>query len=195
MLVYGAGGHAKVVYECLKAQSQTVKCFVDPFRQKQHLFDIPILESYDPEYKTDDEMIIAIGDNQIRKQIAKTINHNFGTVIHSSSLISGTVLIGDGTVVFHNSVIQSSTTIGKHCIVNTHASVDHDCVVNNFVHIAPNTTICGNVKIGEGSFIGAGSTIIPNVSIGKWVKIGAGTVVINDIPDNVTVVGNPARII
>lgn len=55
--------------------------------------------------------------------------------------------------------------------------------------------IFGNISIGEGTHVGAGAIVLPNLSIGKWVKIGAGAVVINDLPDEVTVVGNPARII
>jgi len=51
------------------------------------------------------------------------------------------------------------------------------------------------VKIGARSFIGANATIIPGITIGSNVTIGAGTIVIKDIPDDVTCVGNPARII
>jgi acetyltransferase-like isoleucine patch superfamily enzyme len=63
------------------------------------------------------------------------------------------------------------------------------------VHIAPGSILCGSVQIGEGSLIGAGSTIIPGVRIGKWTVIGAGSVVTKDIPDHVTAVGSPCKII
>ena len=42
---------------------------------------------------------------------------------------------------------------------------------------------------------GASAFIIPGIKIGKWATIGAGTVVIHDVPDNVTIVGNPGKII
>ena len=41
----------------------------------------------------------------------------------------------------------------------------------------------------------ANAVIIGGITIGNNAKIGAGSVVINDVPDNATVVGNPARII
>jgi acetyltransferase-like isoleucine patch superfamily enzyme len=41
--------------------------------------------------------------------------------------------------------------------------------------------------------IGSGATILPGVTIGEGAMIGAGSVVTKDVPDNVTVVGNPAR--
>ena len=49
--------------------------------------------------------------------------------------------------------------------------------------------------IGDNVTLGSNVVIIGNITIGNNVIIGAGTVVVNDIPDNVVVVGNPARII
>ena len=91
-------------------------------------------------------------------------------------------------------MIQIGTKIGNHCIVNTAASIDHDCVLEDFTFVGPNATLCGEVHIGEGSFIGAGSVILPGIKIGKNCMIGAGSVVTKDIPNNVTVYGNPAKI-
>ena len=43
--------------------------------------------------------------------------------------------------------------------------------------------------------VGANAVVLGGVHIGNNVKIGAGAVVTKDIPDNCTVVGNPARIV
>ena len=61
--------------------------------------------------------------------------------------------------------------------------------------VAPGVVVSGNVNIGEGCFIGAGSIISNGVNIGANVIIGAGTVVTKDIPANVSVIGNPMRIL
>ncbi|MGU3576493.1 acyltransferase [Brucellaceae bacterium C25G] len=50
------------------------------------------------------------------------------------------------------------------------------------------------IKIGNHVFIGAGSIILPGVTIGDNVVIGAGSVVSKNIPDNVVVSGNPAKL-
>ena len=50
------------------------------------------------------------------------------------------------------------------------------------------------VTIGNDVWIGGGAIICPGVTIGNGVVVGAGSVVTKDIPDNVLVVGNPARI-
>jgi maltose O-acetyltransferase len=47
--------------------------------------------------------------------------------------------------------------------------------------------------VGDRVRIGSNSTILP-VKIGNNVIIGAGSVVTKDIPDNVIVYGNPAKI-
>lgn len=51
------------------------------------------------------------------------------------------------------------------------------------------------VSIGDNVWIGGSVTILPGVTIGDNVTIGAGSVVVKDVPPNVVVAGNPARII
>lgn len=49
--------------------------------------------------------------------------------------------------------------------------------------------------VKEGASIGAGAVIVCGVTIGKGALVGAGAVVTKDVPDGMTVVGNPARIL
>ena len=49
--------------------------------------------------------------------------------------------------------------------------------------------------IGNNVTLGANVVIIGPVSIGNNVIVGAGSVVVKDIPDDVIVAGNPAKII
>jgi maltose O-acetyltransferase len=51
------------------------------------------------------------------------------------------------------------------------------------------------VKIGHNVWIGGGAIINPGVSIGDNVVIASGAIVTKNVPDNVVVGGNPARII
>ena len=193
MNLYGASGHAKVIIDILKRSNIEIsEIFDDNINIKNILgYKVTLFKESDKR----DYFIISIGNNKIRKSISKKLDAIFGKAIHPDSIIDPTVTIQEGTVVMAGTVINSSVKIGKHCVINTSASVDHDCVLGDFVHISPNATLCGGITVGEGTQIGAGAVIIPNITIGKWCTIGAGTAVISDMPDGVTVVGNPGRIL
>jgi len=49
------------------------------------------------------------------------------------------------------------------------------------------------VTIGENVWIGGCAIILAGITIGDGAIIGAGSVVTKDVPENTTVVGNPAR--
>lgn len=51
------------------------------------------------------------------------------------------------------------------------------------------------VRIGNNVWIGANAVILPEVTIGDNVIVGAGAVVTADVPPDVIVAGNPARVI
>lgn len=195
MLLYGAGGHAKVVIDCLLSNRMKNIVLFDDNESITDLNGIKVVGKYIKEYMPDEQLIISIGDNHIRYNVFKKIHHHFGYVFHPSALIAEKVNIGEGTVVFHNSVIQCDASVGRHCIINTSSIIEHDCRLDDFVHVSPNATINGDVALGFGTHIGASAVVIPGVKIGDWVTIGAGAVVINDVPDGAVVVGNPAKII
>lgn len=191
MIIYGASGHGKVVASLM---GRAVTLFFDDNSEITEFLSYPVFQ-YDKNIKSDEKLIVAIGENIIRKRISLLVAHSFGQVMHSSVLIDDSVTIGEGSQILQASVLQAGTIIGNHTIINTSASIDHDCVIGDFCHIAPNATLCGNVSVGEGSFVGAGATVIPGVKIGKWAIIGAGSVIIKDVPDNAVVVGNPGRML
>ncbi|UIJ36525.1 acyltransferase [Allobranchiibius sp. GilTou73] len=51
------------------------------------------------------------------------------------------------------------------------------------------------IQVGEDVFIGARSVILPGVSIGDRALVAAGSVVTKDVPPEMVVGGNPARVI
>jgi len=193
MYIFGASGHGKVIASTLKLLGKKLSGFIDDAPKNELLSSIPVVHSKEIENIAIEKLIIAIGDNKIRKQVSEKFTNSYETLVHPSAVVCDSAEINEGTVVFANAVVNASTAIGKHCIVNSGAVVEHDCVLEDFVHISPNATIAGNVKIGEGSHIGAGAIVIPNLTIGKWVKIGAGAVIIKNVPDGAVMVGNPAR--
>jgi UDP-3-O-[3-hydroxymyristoyl] glucosamine N-acyltransferase len=51
------------------------------------------------------------------------------------------------------------------------------------------------VKISTGAWLGANCIILPGVTVGRNSVVGAGSVVTKDVPDNVVVAGQPAKLI
>ena len=195
-ILIGGGGHARVVSSIIEAEETSQLEAVFDLKPKIKTLDgVSVYQKYSSDLFPDASAIIGIGDNRIRKQLAQTINHVFGVLIHPSASLDRLSSVGEGSVVMHRAVIQRGTRIGKHGIINTASSIDHDCVLGDFVHIAPNATLCGEVVIGDQTFIGAGAVVLPQIKIGKRVTVGAGSVVTKNIPDGATVVGNPGKII
>lgn len=140
----------------------------------------------------------AMGNNEIRKRVYEVLlklDCKIPTILHPSSVVSSSVQLGNGTIIGANATINSVATVGNGVIINTASVIEHECVISDFVHVAPGAVLAGNVKIGLGSFIGANSVVRQGITVGKNVIIGAGAVVLNDIPDNVSFVGNPAKIL
>lgn len=194
--LYGASGHAKVILEILEAQNFLEIAMFDD-NKGGALLNFPIGGKFIAEkLKLDDGLIIAVGNNQIRKDIAEKYPAiRYVGAIHPSANISPRAILGEGTVVMAGVSINADTQIGNHCIINTNCSVDHDCILDNFVHISPNSALAGNVEVGEGAHIGIGACVVQGIKIGKWSTVGAGAVIIRDVPDYSVVVGNPGRII
>ncbi|MBO1512358.1 acetyltransferase [Metabacillus bambusae] len=203
IVIIGQGGHSKVIIDMIRINEcfKIIAFLDDKFNDilsNEDIFYGPI-SAYKfliDQYK-DIKFIVAIGNNQIRKQIVESLNleaFDYMTIVHPSAIISPSVMIGKGTLIMANTVINADTMIGDHVIINTGSIIEHDNKVNDFSHVSPNATLTGNVYIGEGVHIGACATLIPSVQVGAWSVIGAGAVVINSIPENRTAVGVPAKI-
>ncbi|HEY6143551.1 MAG TPA: acetyltransferase [Flavobacterium sp.] len=196
MILFGASGHGKVIIDAVQSKGlKSVDKVIDDNPKVDLLLGIPVLSSNEVNLKPSDEVIIAVGNNKTRQNIANRLNVNFSTVIHPKAIVANSVKIGKGTVVLANAVINADAIIQEHCIVNSSAVIEHDCKLSSFVHVSPNAALAGNVHVGEGTHIGISATVIQGISIGKWVTIGAGAVIIDDIPDYAVVVGSPGKII
>jgi UDP-perosamine 4-acetyltransferase len=203
LILVGGGGHAKVVADATYSAGHSILGFLDDASNAvlaqtgvEHLGRLdqwPIATSLKA------LLVPAIGHNQLRHQcVAQWIESTGGkqfvaTVVHASAIVSPSATLGAGTFCSANAVVNAGAVIGRACIVNTSAVVEHDCVIGDGAHIAPRVALGGHVTVGSQSLIGIGAVVRPGIQIGNGCTIGAGAVVVNDIPDGVTVVGNPAR--
>ena len=92
-------------------------------------------------------------------------------------------------------VIGPNSKIGNFCLINRAATIGHDVELEEGSTIAPGVVVAGLVKVGCRTTIGIGATIIEKIYVGKDSIVGAGSVVLEDVPDEVVVVGIPAKVL
>lgn len=140
--------------------------------------------------------VVAVGGPASKKHIVEALRDSkFATLIHPDVRIRSRVRVGEGSIICEGTQVTTNIQLGRHVIVNLGCTVGHDSVLEDFVTVAPGVNISGNVSVGSGTDLGTGSKIIQGVHIGGWSVIGAGAVVNRDLPNNVTAVGIPAKVI
>ena len=204
----GAGGHAKVLVETLQlVGGYELVGLLDPKPEiwNTNVLGIPVLG---------DDCLLAtlyydgvrhafiglgsVGDTGPRRRLYEEVRgRGFEIVqtIHPQAIIAPSAQIGHGSTIMAAAVVNTATILGTNVVVNTGAIVEHDCVIGDHVHIASGARLASTVHVGEGTHIGLGACIRQCIHIGRQVVVGAGAVVVDDVPDNVVVVGVPARVL
>lgn len=208
LLIWGAGGHAKVVADVARASGWEIEAFLDddPSKQGQLFYGAPVrapqtlTPNPTPGGREEPEaccsVFVAIGNNAARERCLGQLvasGRQIPILIDPSARVSPTAVLEPGTVVMAGAVVQADTNIGLGGIVNTGASVDHDCRLGSCVHMAPGARLTGQVEVGDRTLIGTGAVVIPQVRIASDNTIGAGAVVVRNTQPGQTLVGVPAR--
>ncbi len=114
---------------------------------------------------------------------------------HRQTLISGSGRLRIGDRVFVN--------CGTVLIAVKEIVVGDDVAFANEVYVIDSNShgvegrphVKAPVRIGDGTWLGTRAMVLPGVTIGKRVVVAAGAVVTRDVPDDVLVAGNPARVV
>lgn len=206
LIIVGARGWGREVYESARITRPfiqgvyDIKGFLD---SKNDALDglnglyPPILsspENYVPQ--SDDVFFIAMGDPKWRKYYAEMIEKKGGTfltIICEGAYVNPTARIGDGSFIAGWTSISDSVNIGRHVMIHPFSNIGHDANIGDYSSIEAYVFIGGESSIGEESVMHVKSSIIRHKSIGNNVEVGINSVVMRNMPDGISVFGNPAR--
>jgi len=200
MVGAGPGSLPRIVAEALAAGGAPLAGYLDVGADPQPpTAPLPRLGDErrlgDPDFLAAYDLVVAV-QGRGRRAICEAILERGGAlpvVRHPTATVSATASIGAGTILSAGVIVQQDARVGRFCVLNTGCTVDHDNVVGDSVSIAPGVHTAGRVTICDEAFIGLGAVIINGVTVGRRASVGAGAVVVRDVPEGVTVVGNPAR--
>ncbi|MGO9896741.1 MAG: acetyltransferase [Bryobacteraceae bacterium] len=205
LVLWGAGGHGKVVLDVARALGGFgAVSFIDDAEEVsgrefcgcQVCGASRYLQSLKGQGCS--QYLVAIGKNELRAAcFQRALDRGLlpATLVHPSAVISESARLEEGTVVMANVAINAGARIGKNCIVNTAAVVEHDCRVGDHVHLSPGVLLGGGVTVHSFAHVGIGAIALPGAEIGEGATVGAGAVVLDSVPARTSVVGIPARVI
>jgi sugar O-acyltransferase (sialic acid O-acetyltransferase NeuD family) len=201
----GAGGHAAVMIDALKATGARIVGLLDPepSRQGESVLGVPVLG--------DDSLLPgllaqgvgqffvgvgSVGDSGLRVRLyehARRLGLTPVRCVHPAAIVSAYAVLAPGVAVLAGAVVNARARLGENVIINSGAVVEHDCVVLDHAHVATGARLAGNVEVGRGAHVGASAAVLQGLRIGAGAVVGLGAAVIRDVADAQTVVGVPAR--
>jgi UDP-perosamine 4-acetyltransferase len=201
VVVIGAGGHAKVVLEILRAAGGVeVVGLLDPAPHASLVRGVPVLGGDDllTELRSAGvaAAVVALGNNRRRQQVggrARELGFALPAIIHPSAIVSPSARLEAGVVVMARVVIGTEAEVEQLAVINSGAVVEHDNRIGKASHIGPACALAGNVRVGDRALVGVGSAVRPGIIIGSDAVVGAGSAVIKDVPEGAMIGGSPAR--
>lgn len=202
MVVLGAGGHSLEVLDVLQQSGLAQNLyFYDDVNPESVLFrGYPVLKSeieLKKIYPNEFDFCIGIGNPIGRKKLFDKFTSIGGNLV---SIVSKSAVIPQGLSVKNYDIMPlcylgPETNIGFGTLLNSGSQIHHEVTIGQFAEISPRALLLGKVKIGDFCSLGGNCTILPKVVLGNNVIVGAGSVVTKNMPDNVTVLGVPAKIV
>ena len=182
----------------LKEKLNRVKTELGAIRESVR-YDVHAFRERDPAASSDAEVLLLYpGMHALLFHRAAHALHEKGhtfaarTVSQGARLLTGIEIhpaakIGRGLVIDHGAAV----------VIGETAEIGNDCTIYQGVTLGGTGKDTGkrHPTIGNNVLIGAGAKVLGPFKVGDGARIAAGAVVLEEVPENATAVGIPARIV
>ena len=207
ILICGGGGLAREAYQMLKEcmQQDASLSFVGFLAPENTLMPFSYLnglylgseDTYT--FSENETVILAIGEISIRQKVhtkLKQQNVSFYNLIHPTSVVADTAIIGEGNIIGYHCVLFPDTKIGDANLFNGNNLIHHDTNIGSFNNLYSRVILTGETTLGNANILGSAAVLLPRAALTDRCKLGAGAVLHTAIENRgKTLVGNPAGII
>ncbi len=143
--------------------------------------------------------VLCAGKGVVREKIAASLaslgigSVRYISVVDKNAFVSDGSTIGAGCILLANVVLTAGVRLGSHVVAMPNVTFTHDDEVDDFATLAAGVSLGGGVHIGRRAYLGMNSSIRQGCVIGAGAIVGMGAAVVQNMPDDETWAGVPAR--
>lgn len=194
LVLYGAGGHAKMLIDLLRdgGQYRIAGLVDDGLAPGQQIMQAPVLGGGNllPELRRRGitlavNAVGGIGNIAARMAVSKKLldaGFSLPALVHPSAFVEPSASLAAGAQVFARAYIGGEARVEVGAIASTGSILSHDCVLEEYAIVSPGAVLAGEVTIGARALIGMGVTINLRVRIGAGARVGNNATVNGDVP-------------
>ena len=187
--------------KALRGASKTISCAasaVDAIREEIKT-DIEAVKARDPAAKSDVEILFLYSG--VHALLAYRVSHKLYVSRHyfSARLVSQVARFLTGIEIHPGAKIRKGLFIdhGMGVVIGETAEIGDNCTLYQGVTLGGTGKDSGkrHPTLGDDVMVGAGAKVLGPFKIGSGAKVASGAVVLEEIPENSTAVGIPARVV
>ena len=185
-----------------RARKAYVKC--EPLKDVREFVngvrdDVAVIRERDPAARSNAEVLLSYSG--LHAMMAYRIAHKLHKNDHylSARLLSQTARFLTGIEIHPGATIGKGLFIdhGSGVVIGETAEIGDNCTIYQGVTLGGTGKHTGkrHPTLGDNVMVGAGAKVLGPFTVGSNTKIAAGAVVLNEIPENSTAVGVPAKVV
>jgi sugar O-acyltransferase (sialic acid O-acetyltransferase NeuD family) len=194
---FGALGRQILALLAERSRPEDLAVFDDTAHRQQGPGRFPFQAFLDPKFAEHD-FYVGLGYLHLERKIAilgqlRALNRRTPAFVHPSCHLAPGARVAEGCIVYPGCNLDHDTVLEPGVLLHNSVVVSHDSHIGPAAYLAPGVVLSGHVRVGAATFLGTGTLVADHRTIGARVRTGIGTVITQDVPDDTSVMGNPAR--